>query len=177
MSTSARGLATWSQRPSLTDKTSGTAILTHIYNARGWHPTGCTAVGLMSLSLLFLFTRGPHEHGWVGWRGGASLRKTKVLGADAGPDAVTEGARATRQTKGRGSDLERQTTAGGVWTETDEDGDGRGRIDGVEKAQPVPMPLIQGEKAVDVASNMGGGRTGDGDRHTDVAGESGGRGI
>lgn len=116
-------------------QTSGTAILTHIYNAHGWHPTGCTAVGLMSLSLLFLFTRGPHENGWIGWRGGASLRKRKVLGADDGPDAITEGARATGKPRESIADHEAAVVGAGD-----------------RKGEAVPMPLLQGEKAVEIAS-------------------------
>jgi hypothetical protein len=123
----------------------------------------------MSLSLLFLFTRGPHEHRWLGWRGGASLRKKRVLGDDAGPDAVTEG-RAAGIAVPRGADVEHKAGAGadpapesGDGMSYSKEGDvGMGDLDsdrekareGVDDAegQPVPMPLIQGTEAVKAAS-------------------------
>ncbi|WVR05316.1 hypothetical protein IAU60_002330 [Kwoniella sp. DSM 27419] len=80
-------------------QTSGTAILTTIYNHHGWVPTGSCAVAFICAALLILFARGPHEVGWVGWSGGGQiLRREKMV--DLSPEAVTEKVR-VRGSKGQ----------------------------------------------------------------------------
>jgi hypothetical protein len=39
------------------EQTAGTAILTKIYNEKGWKPTGGTAVGFACAPILFLLLR------------------------------------------------------------------------------------------------------------------------
>lgn len=73
-------------------QTSGTAILTKIYNSHGWKPTGGTAVAFVGAALVVLFMRGAHEAGWIGWRGGWRWRRQEKI-ADLSPDAVTERSR------------------------------------------------------------------------------------
>ncbi|WWC69343.1 uncharacterized protein I206_103281 [Kwoniella pini CBS 10737] len=70
-------------------QTSGTAILTHIYNSHGWTPTGGTAVAFIGAALIVLFIRGPHEIGWIGWSGGGQILKKEKL-TDLSPEAITE---------------------------------------------------------------------------------------
>ena len=75
-------------------QTSGTAIMTKIYNSHGWRPTGGCAVAFVGAALCILFVRGPHETGWFGWRGGFRWRKEKLV--DLSPNAVTEKTRHQR---------------------------------------------------------------------------------
>ncbi|ORY28266.1 putative membrane protein [Naematelia encephala] len=77
-------------------QTSGTAIMTKIYNTHGWRPTGGCAVAFVGTALLVLLARGPHETGWVGWHGGAQLFKKERL-TDLSPHAITEGRRKKRK--------------------------------------------------------------------------------
>ena len=60
----------------------GTAAGNHVYARGGWIRSGSTSVGFLGASLLFCFIRGPWETGWVGWRGGWSLRKKDKASAD-----------------------------------------------------------------------------------------------
>ncbi|GFZ45710.1 hypothetical protein JCM24511_03439 [Saitozyma sp. JCM 24511] len=71
-------------------QTSGTAIMTSIYNSHGWRSTGACAVAFVGTALIILLARGPHEHGWVGWRGGTQLLKREQM-VDLSPEAITEG--------------------------------------------------------------------------------------
>lgn len=48
-------------------------------------------MAFMATSVLVLFCRGPHETRWVGWGGGAQLKKRTKL-VDLSPNAITEGA-------------------------------------------------------------------------------------
>jgi predicted MFS family arabinose efflux permease len=60
----------------------GTAAGNHIYAATGWIGSGSTSVGFISAALLIMLARGPWEDGWVGWKGGWSLRKKNKNSAD-----------------------------------------------------------------------------------------------
>jgi hypothetical protein len=73
-------------------QTSGTAIFTHIYTAKGWHTTGGVMLAFVGTSILVLLVRGPHETGWVGWSGGTQLLKREAM-LDLSPQAITEGKR------------------------------------------------------------------------------------
>ncbi|KAF2223805.1 membrane protein [Elsinoe ampelina] len=53
----------------------GTAAGNRLYAARGWRASGGLSIGLIGFSILLLVVRGPYEERWVGWRGGASMRK------------------------------------------------------------------------------------------------------
>lgn len=64
--------------------------MTSIYNSHGWRSTGACAVAFVGTALLILLARGPHEHGWVGWRGGTQLLKREEM-VDLSPEAITEG--------------------------------------------------------------------------------------
>lgn len=87
-------------------QTSGTAIITKIYNTYGWTPTGATCVAFVGAAMLVLLVRyaffatvhrimlifhdrGPHEVRWIGWRGGSQLLKREKL-TDLSPQAITE---------------------------------------------------------------------------------------
>ncbi|WVQ78595.1 hypothetical protein IAT38_000681 [Cryptococcus sp. DSM 104549] len=91
-------------------QTSGTAIMTKIYNTHGWRPTGGTAVAFLGFGLLALLVRGPHEPGWVGWSGGAEvLKKEKIH--DTSANAVTEKVR-VKKGKGKSEGEVRDLEAG-----------------------------------------------------------------
>ena len=63
----------------------GTAAGNHLYAQGGWIRSGSASVGFISSALLICFLRGPHEKGWVGWRGGYNMRKKQAI-SDAGKD-------------------------------------------------------------------------------------------
>ncbi|KAF2432327.1 MFS general substrate transporter [Tothia fuscella] len=60
----------------------GTAAGNHVYASGGWIHSGSLSVGLIVGAFLFLFSRGPYESGWVGWRGGYSMKKKDKNSAD-----------------------------------------------------------------------------------------------
>lgn len=72
-----------------TNQTSGTAIMTKIYNSRGWQPTAGTAIAFLGVGILTLLVRGPHEIGWIGWSGGWKVLKKEKTN-DTSANAVTE---------------------------------------------------------------------------------------
>lgn len=65
----------------------GTAVGNHLYARGGWIASGSASVGFVCAALVVCFLRGPHEQGWIGWRGGYNMRKgvpekPKSLGQD-----------------------------------------------------------------------------------------------
>ena len=70
-------------------QTSGTAIMTKIYNSKGWTATGGCALAFIGAGVLVLAARGPHAVGWFGWSGGFSYKRKEKL-TDHSPHAVTE---------------------------------------------------------------------------------------
>ncbi|KAK8869669.1 hypothetical protein IAR55_000237 [Kwoniella newhampshirensis] len=90
-------------------QTSGTAIMTKIYNTYGWRPTGGTAVAFIGAGILALSARGPHEPGWLGWSGGGELLKKRRI-EDKSANAVTEKMRVVK------GDVEVVAGRGGVGT-------------------------------------------------------------
>jgi len=56
----------------------GTAVGNDLYARGGWIASGSASVGFVSAALVVCFLRGPHETGWVGWRGGYNMRKTPM---------------------------------------------------------------------------------------------------
>lgn len=66
----------------------GTSVGAKLYTLGGWEVSSGFSVGLLGLSFLVLFARGPHATKWIGWDGGSSLRKaTKAMDAE---EAVVE---------------------------------------------------------------------------------------
>ncbi|KAJ9144192.1 Major facilitator superfamily transporter [Pleurostoma richardsiae] len=53
----------------------GTAVGNSLYARGGWHYSGYADVGFVGAAALMVLARGPHETGWLGWRGGWSLKK------------------------------------------------------------------------------------------------------
>jgi hypothetical protein len=86
-------------------QTSGTAIFTHLYTAKGWRVTSGVMLAFVGTSILVLLARGPHETGWIGWGGGSQLLKRDAL-VDLSPQAITEGKRARGKVVEDGSVLE-----------------------------------------------------------------------
>ncbi|KAI1380452.1 MFS general substrate transporter [Hypoxylon crocopeplum] len=56
----------------------GTAVGNALYANGGWTWTGAFNVAQMVAGLLILALRGPHEKGWIGWRGGWDLKNPKT---------------------------------------------------------------------------------------------------
>lgn len=46
--------------------------------------------------ILVLLSRGPHEHGWLGWSGGTQLLRREAM-VDLSPQAITEGRASKRK--------------------------------------------------------------------------------
>lgn len=53
----------------------GTAVGNSLYADGGWIASGSASVGFVSAALVVCLLRGPHEQGWIGWRGGYNMRK------------------------------------------------------------------------------------------------------
>ena len=53
----------------------GTAAGNHLFAEGGWIKSGSANVGFIGGALLICFLRGPWEKGWIGWRGGWSIRR------------------------------------------------------------------------------------------------------
>lgn len=56
----------------------GTALGNRLYAQGGWISSGSLGIAMMSAALITCISRGPHEKGWVGWRGGWQLANEKV---------------------------------------------------------------------------------------------------
>lgn len=56
----------------------GTAVGNRLYAQGGWLASGSASVGFISFAIVICLLRGPHETGWIGWRGGWSIRKNVV---------------------------------------------------------------------------------------------------
>jgi predicted MFS family arabinose efflux permease len=57
----------------------GTAAGNHLYAQGGWVKSGSASVGFIGAALVFCVLRGPHEKGWVGWRGGMDMKKKRIV--------------------------------------------------------------------------------------------------
>ena len=53
----------------------GTATGNHLYAQGGWILSGSASVGFIGAALVIAGLRGPHETGWIGWRGGANMKR------------------------------------------------------------------------------------------------------
>jgi predicted MFS family arabinose efflux permease len=56
----------------------GTAAGNKLYDQGGWIRSGSASIGFVSLSLVVCGIRGPHEPGWIGWKGGWNMGKNPV---------------------------------------------------------------------------------------------------
>ncbi|KAI1777477.1 MFS general substrate transporter [Hypoxylon cercidicola] len=56
----------------------GTAVGNALYARGGWTHTGAFNIAQMIAGLLVIALRGPHERGWIGWRGGWDLSGPKI---------------------------------------------------------------------------------------------------
>lgn len=61
----------------------GTAVGNKLYARGGWIASGSCSVGFIALALCICFVRGPWNEGWVGWKGGWSVRR-RDLGPQKG---------------------------------------------------------------------------------------------
>jgi predicted MFS family arabinose efflux permease len=63
----------------------GTAVGNKLYARGGWVASGSASVGFIGVALLVCFSRAPWEKGWVGWKGGWSIRRR-----DLGPKGARQ---------------------------------------------------------------------------------------
>jgi predicted MFS family arabinose efflux permease len=66
----------------------GTAVGNALYADSGWIASGSASVGFVTLAILVGLARGPHEKGWIGWRGGYDMRKGVPKKPHPKPDDV-----------------------------------------------------------------------------------------
>lgn len=85
----------------------GTAVGNNLYADGGWVTSGSASVGFICASLLVCFARAPWEKGWVGWRGGWSVRR-RDLSPKTGSDEETA------QSTGHDAQLEEHQMESGV---------------------------------------------------------------
>ncbi len=50
----------------------GTAVGNNLYTRGGWHYSGGASIAFLGFAFIVAVIRGPHEKGWIGWRGGWS---------------------------------------------------------------------------------------------------------
>ncbi|RWA03312.1 hypothetical protein EKO27_g11793 [Xylaria grammica] len=60
----------------------GTAVGNTLYAKGGWTWSGALNIAQLGTALLLVIIKGPHEQGWVGWRGGWDLRKSEIITHD-----------------------------------------------------------------------------------------------
>ncbi|ORY62586.1 major facilitator superfamily domain-containing protein [Pseudomassariella vexata] len=79
----------------------GTAVGNMLYARGGWVHSGALSIGMVGAALLLMLVKGPHEKGWVGWRGGWDL-KDKTIGetARSGNDVETGAEPGTQEVEG-----------------------------------------------------------------------------
>ncbi|KIW08121.1 uncharacterized protein PV09_01056 [Verruconis gallopava] len=73
----------------------GTSAGNTVYAKGGWIHSGSMSVGLCGGAILLLCLRGPWEKGWIGWHGGASLKREK---RDATREDIEASGRVKRST-------------------------------------------------------------------------------
>lgn len=56
----------------------GTAAGNALYAAGGWTHSGALNIAQMVVGIIIIMLRGPHEKGWIGWRGGWNLKDQRV---------------------------------------------------------------------------------------------------
>jgi predicted MFS family arabinose efflux permease len=78
----------------------GTSAGAHIYADAGWIGSGSASVAFMGCAILTMCVRGPWEEGWVGWKGGWSMKKVDKNSADG---KTAEVAHHTRKEEGLGA--------------------------------------------------------------------------
>lgn len=93
---------------------SGTKAGNDVYaisgGTRGWIASGCLSIGIMAASYIVILARGPHETGWLGWRGGWGRRSTRT------EDQVVESTESTSDLSVGQADPEKGNAAAGMQT-------------------------------------------------------------
>ena len=121
----------------------GTSVGNHLYAQGGWISSGSASIGFAAAALLMCFVRGPHEPGWIGWRGGWNMRKAAppkapIVTADEEKAEVSE-------------ELQPQPFA-------DEGGDGEKAMDKEFTEKEVSQPDVPSESEQTLATNTPAGR-------------------
>jgi hypothetical protein len=74
----------------------GTAVGNRLYAEGGWIASGSCSIGFICAALIVCFARAPWEKGWIGWRGGWSVRRR-----DLGPKVESSDEEAAQQPSGQ----------------------------------------------------------------------------
>lgn len=89
----------------------GTSAGNKIYEMGGWRASGSFSVGLMGLIFVLSAMRGPWEPGWIGWRGGFSVKKREGCGNAEDLKALREKQEAEAAAEGDASGARELKTA------------------------------------------------------------------
>jgi predicted MFS family arabinose efflux permease len=123
----------------------GTAVGNRVYAEYGWVATGSVSVGFMGASLLVCASRGPWEDGWIGWKGGWSVRKKDKNSADG---KTTEANIYNNNNNNQSGDTEKGES--GVLDQTKEEGLQASENEDVQLKEKQPEPP-ETPTALDVA--------------------------
>lgn len=86
----------------------GTSAGNRLYARHGWIASGSLSIGLIAFSLFLVALRGPYEDRWIGWRGGASMKKRDKMSADGRPSSeVAQSMPDVHSTEGIHEELEK----------------------------------------------------------------------
>ncbi|GHJ87700.1 hypothetical protein NliqN6_4102 [Naganishia liquefaciens] len=55
----------------------GSSAASSLYDHYGWTASSSLSLGFLGLAILILLSRGPHAQKWIGWDGGARMRKLR----------------------------------------------------------------------------------------------------
>jgi hypothetical protein len=62
----------------------GSKVGTRVYTIGGYRTSGALSCGWIGMNLIVLLARGPHTKKWLGWQGGAELRKGNLQKEEPG---------------------------------------------------------------------------------------------
>lgn len=83
----------------------GTAAGNRLYDQGGWVRSGSASIGFVCLALVICAVRGPHEPGWIGWKGGWNMRKSSPAQGTESEDVEQQRSEKQIPTESDGSTL------------------------------------------------------------------------
>jgi hypothetical protein len=94
----------------------GSSAGSNLYDHHGWTASSSLSLGFLGLAILTLLSRGPHAQKWLGWDGGARMRKLR-------PEDKEKGAGKTEEASGEkaGNEVLEVESSTGTLQEFDKD--------------------------------------------------------
>lgn len=68
----------------------GSSAGSNLYDHHGWTASSSLSLGFLGLAILILLSRGPHTQKWLGWDGGARMRKLRPDDNEKGVGTAVE---------------------------------------------------------------------------------------